>query len=65
MSFLSARNKAGLSQAVVADKLGIKPAAVSQWENGKTKPSADKLLEIAELYGCTVEELLRPDTPTN
>lgn len=65
MSFLSARNKAGLSQAVVADKLGIKPASVSQWENGKTMPNADRLLEIAALYECTVEELLLPDTPTN
>ena len=65
MSFLSARKKAGLSQAVVADKLGIKPASVSQWETGKTAPNTDKLLEIAALYGCTVEELLRPETPTN
>lgn len=67
MSFLSARNKAGLSQAVVADKLGIKPASVSQWETGKTMPNADKLLELAALYGCTVEELLLPatDAPTS
>lgn len=64
MSFLSARNKAGLSQAAVADKLGIKPASVSQWETGKTAPKADRLLEIAALYGCTVEELLVPEAPT-
>lgn len=65
MSFLSARNKAGLSQAAVAERLGIAPASVSQWETGKTMPKTDKLKEIAALYGCTVDELLTPDLPTS
>lgn len=65
MSFLSARNKAGLSQAAVAERFGIAPASVSQWETGKTMPKADKLKEIAALYGCTVDELLTPDLPTS
>lgn len=64
MSFLSARKKAGLSQATVAEKFGIAPASVSQWETGKTAPQTDRLLEIAALYGCTVDELLTPDVPT-
>lgn len=58
MSFLSARSKAGLSQAAVAEKLGISSASVCQWETGKNLPRADKLPEIAALYGCTVDELL-------
>lgn len=61
MSFLSARRKAGLSQAFVAEKLEISPASVSQWETGKTKPQVDRLLEIAALYGCTVDDLLSDD----
>lgn len=65
MSFLSARTKAGLSQAAVAESLGIAPASVSQWETGKTMPKSDKLLEIAALYGCTVDELLTSDAPTS
>lgn len=58
MSFLSARRKANLSQAAVAEKFGISAAAVSQWETGKTIPRGEKLREIAEMYGCTVDELL-------
>lgn len=58
MSFLSARRNAGLSQALVAEKFGISAAAVSQWETGKTIPRGEKLREIAEMYGCSVDELL-------
>jgi transcriptional regulator with XRE-family HTH domain len=58
LSFLSARRKANLSQAAVAEKFGISAAAVSQWETGKTIPRGEKLREIAEMYGCTVDELL-------
>lgn len=63
MSFLSARKKAGLSQAEVAVALGISSAAVCQWETGKTAPDSRKLPKIAELFNCTVDELLLPDTP--
>lgn len=58
MSFLSARKKAGLSQAVVSEKLGVAAAAVCQWETGKTYPDPRRLPELAKLYGCTVDELL-------
>jgi hypothetical protein len=27
-------------------------------------PRSDKLIEISDLYGCTVDDLLRPDAPT-
>ena len=64
MSFLSARTKAGLSQAAVAEKLGISAASVCYWENGKTMPDPRKLTTIAELYGCTVDELLASDGST-
>lgn len=58
MSFLSARTKAGLSQAVVAKEMQVSDAAVSMWETGKTRPRAGLLLKLAGLYCCTVDELL-------
>ena len=63
MSFLSARTKAGLSQAAVAEELGISAASVSYWESGKTMPDSRKLPVIAKLYGCTVDEVLAPNAP--
>lgn len=61
MSFLSARKKAGLTQAAAAEKLGIAAASVSQWETRKTLPETERLRDIAKLYNCTVDELLEPD----
>ena len=60
MSFASARTKAGLSQAAVGAELGISAASVCQWETGKTMPNPKKLPLIANLYGCTIDELLKP-----
>ena len=49
------------TQSEVARILGVVPSAVSKWERGLAKPRADKLVEIAKLYGCTVDELLAED----
>lgn len=61
MSFLKARENAGLSQAEVAEKLGVTGAAVCQWEKGKTSPKLPMLRKIAKLYGCTVDELVEDE----
>lgn len=60
MSLLSARQRAGLTQEEVAKELGVRQAAVSFWENGKTAPRARLLLKLASIYGCTTDELLDP-----
>lgn len=49
------------TQREVAKALGVKPSAVSKWERGLAKPRADKLPAIANLYGCTVDQLLLGD----
>lgn len=59
MRFREQRKKAGLTQKEVAELLEITDAAVNQWETGKTMPSTKRLAELAKLYGCTVDELLR------
>lgn len=59
MIFAEARKRAGLTQRYVADTLNVTTAAISQWENGVTKPRADLLPKVAKLYGVTIDELLR------
>lgn len=61
MSFKSQRKKAGLTQMDVAKALGISDAAVALWETGKTMPAAKRLAEIANLFGCTVDDLLKEE----
>lgn len=49
----------GMTQEFVADSLGISRQAVSKWENGNSEPSTSNLYALAELYGVSVEDLLR------
>lgn len=61
MSYRSARKKAGLSVQDVMKALGVSDAAVYMWETGVTNPKAANMVKLASLYGCTVDELLRPE----
>lgn len=61
VSFLSARQKVGYSQKQVAMFLGVDQSTVHLWEVGKTNPRAALLPKIAQLYHCTVDELLRKE----
>ncbi len=42
----------------VGDAFGINRASVAEWESGKSKPSTDKLQQLARLLDTTVEYLL-------
>jgi transcriptional regulator with XRE-family HTH domain len=37
----------------------VSRVTVSSWECDLYKPSADTLLKISDMYGCTIDELLR------
>lgn len=55
------RKRAGISQVDLAKALGVTQGAVSQWEMGITSPRPSMLLRLADVFGCTVDELLRGD----
>lgn len=57
IGFATARIKAGMSQTEAARRLGVDQSTVSYWETGKKTPRASKLARLAELYGCTIDEL--------
>jgi transcriptional regulator with XRE-family HTH domain len=52
------REYLGLSQEVVADRLGVPRASVSAIEAGKRKVSSMELRDLARLYRTSVEQLL-------
>lgn len=56
----SYRINSGLTQAQVADRVGVSPNAVSQWETGVRSPCVRHIWMMASLFGCTVDELLKP-----
>lgn len=61
MSIANRRKQLGLSQADVARELGVDQSAVHLWETGKAKPSTKRLIPLALLLKCTVEDILNND----
>jgi len=59
------RTYVGLSQADVAEALGIPRAAVSALETGKRRVSGLELGRLAELFGTSVDRLLGRDVPAD
>ena len=58
--FLATLRRAnGFTQQEVADKLGISNRTLSAWERGTAMPDILLLPAIADLYGVTVDEILR------
>lgn len=53
------REKKGLSQGQLGEKLGVTNKAVSRWENGGAYPSTELMLPLAEALGVTIEDLYK------
>ncbi len=56
------RKSAGMTQLELAEKLNYSDKSVSKWERGDGIPDLYVMLQIAELFGVTVNELIS-DTP--
>ena len=52
------RKEKGLTQAQLAEKFGISNRAVSKWETGKSLPDASIMIDLCNILGITVNELL-------
>lgn len=54
----SYRKRMRLTQAGLAEKLNYSDKAVSKWERGESAPDVQTLVQLAELYDVTVNDLL-------
>lgn len=52
------RKEQGMTQAILAEKLGISDRAISKWETGKSMPDSGNMLALCELLKINVNELL-------
>lgn len=53
------RNINRYSQEEVAEKVGVSRQAYAKWEKGDTVPDVERCLKIAELYGITLDALVK------
>lgn len=57
-SIRSHRKKMGLTQEQLAEALGVTTGAVHKWESGKTTPELTMLVQIAQFFETSIDELL-------
>ena len=57
------RKAAGLTQAELAEKINYSDKSVSKWESGNGVPDIYTLIQLAQLYGVTVDTLIGDGVP--
>ena len=68
MNIAAYRKRLHLTQAGLAEKLNYSDKAISKWERGESAPDVSTMVQLAELFDITVNELLEdpnalPDNP--
>ena len=58
MNIKDIRIRKGLTQAEVAAAIGVSSVVYSRYETGSRQPSVDTLVQMADLFGVTVDYLL-------
>ena len=58
-NLVALRKKHNLSQEQLAEQLGVSRQAVSKWESGQSMPDIEKLLQLGELFGISVDQILK------
>ncbi|HZK55798.1 MAG TPA: helix-turn-helix transcriptional regulator [Desulfosporosinus sp.] len=57
----SERKNHGWSQEELAERLYVSRQSVSKWEVGQNYPSIEIIIKLSDLFGLTIDELLRSD----
>lgn len=57
--YLRKRDK--ITQEELADRLGVSRQSVSKWETGEAYPDTDKLVVLCDVFGVSLDALLRTD----
>ena len=52
------RKREGMSQLQLASKLNIGPSAIGMYEQGRRTPSIDLLIDMANLFGVSLDYLI-------
>lgn len=55
------RKKEGFDQKVIGDLMGVQTPTVSKYESGMVQPSLGGLVNLAEFFGITTDDLLKKD----
>ena len=54
------RVNAEMTQKEASEKLGVTQKTLQNWEEYKTSPTGAQLSRLADLYGCTLDDIFLP-----
>ncbi|MBQ9302798.1 helix-turn-helix domain-containing protein [Butyrivibrio sp.] len=57
------REKAGITQQVLAEKVGVTSVHLSNVETGNAMPGVEVVIKIADYFGVTTDWILRANIP--
>lgn len=55
------RREAGYTQEQLAELLDVSRQSISKWESNAAYPETEKLIRLGELYGCSMDYLLKEE----
>lgn len=58
------RGELGLNQEELAGRIFVTRQSVSNWENGRTYPDVASLLRLSEVFGVSLDQLIKGDLET-
>ena len=59
MTTIAARRKGiGITQQVLAERIGVTQSCIARWEKGVTEPPIATLVKLADIFNCTIDELI-------
>lgn len=59
MDIVNRRTRLGMTQLDIANLLGLERSTVAKWETGQSLPRAELLPKLADILGCSVDDLLK------
>ena len=62
LQFLRKRND--ITQEQLAEKLDVSRQSISKWESNTTYPEMDKLIQLTQMFHCSMDDLLQKDIST-
>uniref|UniRef100_UPI0035A147C7 helix-turn-helix domain-containing protein n=1 Tax=Prevotella heparinolytica TaxID=28113 RepID=UPI0035A147C7 len=55
------RKKHNMSQEQLAEKLDVSRQSISKWEGAQSIPDTNKIIQLAQIFGVSIDYLLRDD----
>ena len=56
------RKENNYTQEQLAERMGVSRQSVSKWESNIAYPETEKLIQLSEIFGCTLDYLLKEDS---